>query len=94
MRAKGSEEAECECEVAGSEYEVDDEKYDEDGDEYTPTIPARVAFRRFWPLTRGLRGWLVIVWVGTVIAALAETEASLLFSDLTDHALARPRRQR
>ncbi|MFE5032340.1 ABC transporter ATP-binding protein [Streptomyces sp. NPDC056683] len=88
MRAKESGEAEFECEVAGSEYEVDDEECDEDDeDEYTPTIPARVAFRRFWPLTRGLRGWLVIVWVCTVIAALAETEAILLFSDLTDHAL-------
>ncbi|WP_398928634.1 ABC transporter ATP-binding protein [Streptomyces sp. Ag109_O5-1] len=50
-------------------------------------MPARTAFRRFWPLTRGLRRWLLIVWVCTVIAALAETEAILLFSDLTDHAL-------
>ncbi|WP_316749584.1 ABC transporter ATP-binding protein [Streptomyces herbicida] len=55
--------------------------------EDTPTIPARTAFRRFWPLTRGLRRWLLIVWVCTVLAALAETEAILLFSDLTDHAL-------
>ncbi|MGW1557467.1 ABC transporter ATP-binding protein [Streptomyces sp. NPDC002144] len=65
---------------------------DEDGDdgeyEYgTPAIPARIAFRRFWPLTRGLRRWLVLVWVCTVLAALAETEAILVFSDLTDHAL-------
>ncbi|MFF7982152.1 ABC transporter ATP-binding protein [Streptomyces sp. NPDC007901] len=81
MRVKESEGAEYEYEVDDSEYE------DEDDDEYTPTIPARVAFRRFWPLTRGLRGWLAIVWVCTVIAALAETEAILLFSDLTDHAL-------
>ncbi|MEU6069119.1 ABC transporter ATP-binding protein [Streptomyces sp. NPDC047082] len=55
--------------------------------EDTPTIPARTAFRRFWPLTRGLRRWLLIVWVCTVLAALAETQAILLFSDLTDHAL-------
>src|SRR5882762_5523805 len=64
---------------------------DEEDLEYedTPTIPARTAFRRFWPLTRGLRGWLVIVWVCTVIAALTETESVLLFSDLTDRALAK-----
>ncbi|MEU2333509.1 ABC transporter ATP-binding protein [Streptomyces sp. NPDC013172] len=77
-------------ESAGAEYEYeeDDEGEEgEEGDESTPTIPARTAFRRFWPLTRGLRRWLVIVWVCTVIAALAETEAILLFGDLTDHAL-------
>jgi ATP-binding cassette, subfamily B, bacterial len=66
---------------------------DEDADglddefEDTPTIPARVAFRRFWPLTRGLRGRLMLVWLCTVLAALAETEAILFFSDLTDNAL-------
>ncbi|MFF4957425.1 ABC transporter ATP-binding protein [Streptomyces sp. NPDC001222] len=67
---------------------ADDEAYTDD-DEYgeAPTIPARTAFRRFWPLTKGLRGWLVAVWVCTVLSALAETEAILLFSDLTDHAL-------
>lgn len=53
----------------------------------TPTIAARIAFRRFWPLTKGLRRWLVTVWLCTVLAALAETEAILLFGDLTDHAL-------
>ncbi|WP_031169287.1 ABC transporter ATP-binding protein [Streptomyces durhamensis] len=53
----------------------------------TPTIPARTAFRRFWPLTKGLRRWLLLVWLCTVLAALAETEAVLLFGDLTDHAL-------
>jgi ATP-binding cassette subfamily B protein len=64
---------------------------DEEDLEYedTPTIPARTAFRRFWPLTRGLRRWLIAVWVCTVLAALAETEAILLFSDLTDRALAK-----
>ncbi|MFJ2607407.1 ABC transporter ATP-binding protein [Streptomyces sp. NPDC087425] len=66
----------------------DDDEYDEDfDDEATPTIPARVAFRRFFPLTRGLRKWLLIVWACTVIAALAETEAILVFADLTDNAL-------
>lgn len=61
-----------------------------EGDEFeyeTPTIPARTAFRRFWPLTKGLRKWLLVVWLCTVLAALAETEAVLLFGDLTDHAL-------
>ena len=53
----------------------------------TPIIPARTAFRRFWPLTKGLRKWLLAVWVCTVLAALAETEAILVFSDLTDNAL-------
>ncbi|MDC2959762.1 ABC transporter ATP-binding protein [Streptomyces gilvifuscus] len=63
--------------------EEDDEEY-----EYgTPTIPARTAFRRFWPLTRGLRRWLLLVWACTVLAALAETEAILVFGDLTDNAL-------
>ncbi|MFJ8107404.1 ABC transporter ATP-binding protein [Streptomyces sp. NPDC096132] len=63
---------------------------DEEDEEYeydTPTIPARAAFRRFWPLTKGLRKWLLIVWVCTILAALAETEAILLFGDLTDNAL-------
>ncbi|MFD4877389.1 ABC transporter ATP-binding protein [Streptomyces sp. NPDC058420] len=68
---------------------VDSDEEDlEYGEEYeTPTIPARVAFRRFWPLTRGLRRWLTLVWVCTIVGALAETEAILLFSDLTDRAL-------
>ncbi|OIJ97873.1 ABC transporter ATP-binding protein [Streptomyces sp. MUSC 14] len=66
---------------------IDDGEEFEGGEYGTPTIPARVAFRRFWPLTRGLRKWLLVVWVCTVIAALAETEAVLLFGDLTDHAL-------
>ncbi|MEV7890142.1 ABC transporter ATP-binding protein [Streptomyces sp. NPDC002817] len=47
----------------------------------------RIVFRRFWPLTKGLRHRLLIVWLCTVVAALAETEAILLFGDLTDHAL-------
>jgi ATP-binding cassette subfamily B protein len=51
------------------------------------TLSARTAFRRFWPLTRGLRRWLVVVWGCTVLGALAETAAILLFGDLTDNAL-------
>ncbi|MEV0905698.1 ABC transporter ATP-binding protein [Streptomyces hokutonensis] len=66
--------------------EEEDLEYEDDE---TPTIPARTAFRRFWPLTVGLRRWLVLVWVCTVVAALAETESILLFSDLTDRALAK-----
>ncbi|OIJ69934.1 ABC transporter ATP-binding protein [Streptomyces mangrovisoli] len=69
------------------EVRYDDESDDELDHEDSPTIPARDAFRRFWPLTRGLRGRLMAVWLCTVVAALAETEAILLFSDLTDHAL-------
>ncbi|MEW2259883.1 ABC transporter ATP-binding protein [Streptomyces sp. NPDC047869] len=48
---------------------------------------AREAFHRFWPLTRGDRGWLALIVVCVVVAALAETAAILLFSRLTDHAL-------
>ncbi|MFD9390390.1 ABC transporter transmembrane domain-containing protein [Streptomyces sp. NPDC060000] len=72
----------------GKEYEEGEE--DAEGEEFayeTPAIPARTAFRRFFPLTGGLRKWLVIVWVCTVLAALAETEAILLFGELTDNAL-------
>ncbi|WP_240654522.1 ABC transporter ATP-binding protein [Streptomyces sp. AcE210] len=49
---------------------------------------ARQAFRRFWPLTRGDRRWLVLIIVCVVIAALAETASILIFANLTDHALA------
>ncbi|WP_079178134.1 ABC transporter ATP-binding protein [Streptomyces mangrovisoli] len=45
------------------------------------------AFRRFWPLTRGDRRWLLVVVACVVVAALAETAAILLFSELTDTAL-------
>nr|WP_203616112.1 ABC transporter ATP-binding protein [Streptomyces sp. SID13726] len=38
-------------------------------------------------MTKGLRGQLLAVWLCTVLAALAETEAILLFGELTDHAL-------
>ncbi|MFH8733126.1 ABC transporter ATP-binding protein [Streptomyces sp. NPDC017964] len=49
---------------------------------------ARQAFRRFWPLTRGDRRWLVLIIVCVVVAALAETASILIFANLTDHALA------
>ncbi|WP_327320708.1 ABC transporter ATP-binding protein [Streptomyces sp. NBC_01235] len=38
-------------------------------------------------MTTGLRRWLVGVWLCTVLGALAETAAILLFGDLTDNAL-------
>ncbi|MGW1026186.1 ABC transporter ATP-binding protein [Streptomyces sp. NPDC002577] len=44
-------------------------------------------FRRFWPLTRGDRRWLVAIVLCVVVAALAETAAILIFANLTDHAL-------
>ncbi|MFJ3664956.1 ABC transporter ATP-binding protein [Streptomyces sp. NPDC090106] len=40
-------------------------------------------------MTKGLRGRLAAVWLCTVLGALAETAAILLFGDLTDDALAR-----
>ncbi|MEU1593801.1 ABC transporter ATP-binding protein [Streptomyces sp. NPDC005708] len=67
----------------------DHDAYEDDAVGATPAVPARTAFRRFWPLTKGLRGRLVVVWVCTVLVALAETEAILLFGELTDHALER-----
>ncbi|MFI0906658.1 ABC transporter ATP-binding protein [Streptomyces sioyaensis] len=45
------------------------------------------AVRRFWPLTRGDRRWIVLVCLSAVVAALAETAAILLFAELTDNAL-------
>lgn len=47
----------------------------------------REAFRRFWPLTRGDRRWLVVIVACVVVSALAETASILLFAELTDHAL-------
>ncbi|MGY1498983.1 ABC transporter ATP-binding protein [Streptomyces sp. QTS52] len=47
----------------------------------------REAFRRFWPLTRGDRKWLVAIVMCVVVSALAETAAILLFAELTDNAL-------
>lgn len=47
----------------------------------------RTAFRRFWPLTRGDRKWLLVIVACVVVAALAETASILLFAELTDNAL-------
>ncbi|MFH8800293.1 ABC transporter ATP-binding protein [Streptomyces sp. NPDC017936] len=48
---------------------------------------AREAFRRFWPLTRGDRGWMLVIVACVVVSALTETAAILLFAELTDNAL-------
>ncbi|MGW7517348.1 ABC transporter ATP-binding protein [Streptomyces sp. NPDC054796] len=50
-------------------------------------MSVRAAFRRFWPLTRGDRGWLLVICACVILAALAETASILLFSSLTDDAL-------
>ena len=47
----------------------------------------REAFRRFWPLTRGDRRWLLAIIGCVVVSALAETASILLFAELTDNAL-------
>ncbi|MCX5343776.1 ABC transporter ATP-binding protein [Streptomyces atratus] len=46
-----------------------------------------MAFRRFWPLTKGDRRWLVLIFLCAVLAAIAETITVLLFAELTDTAL-------
>ncbi|MEU1192121.1 ABC transporter ATP-binding protein [Streptomyces sp. NPDC005859] len=48
---------------------------------------AREAFRRFWPLTRGDRRWMLVIVACVVVSALAETASILLFAELTDNAL-------
>lgn len=48
---------------------------------------AREAFRRFWPLTRGDRRWMLVIMACVVVSALAETASILLFAELTDNAL-------
>ncbi|ARF56569.1 ABC transporter ATP-binding protein [Streptomyces gilvosporeus] len=48
---------------------------------------AQAAFKRFWPLTKGDRRWLLGVGMCAIVAALAETVAILLFAELTDNAL-------
>ncbi|MFE7614875.1 ABC transporter ATP-binding protein [Streptomyces sp. NPDC057496] len=55
----------------------------------TDPIGIVAAFRRFWPLTRGDRRWLIVVFLCAILAALAETVTVLLFAELTDTALQR-----
>ncbi|WP_438818836.1 ABC transporter ATP-binding protein, partial [Streptomyces platensis] len=56
-----------------------------------PIRTRRVGFkesvRRFWPLTRGDRRWILLVCLSAVLAAFAETVAILVFAQLTDNAL-------
>ncbi|MFD7491806.1 ABC transporter ATP-binding protein [Streptomyces sp. NPDC059832] len=53
----------------------------------TDPISIVVAFRRFWPLTKGDRRWLILILLCAVLAAIAETITVLLFAKLTDTAL-------
>ncbi|MER0481520.1 ABC transporter ATP-binding protein [Streptomyces sp. Edi2] len=53
----------------------------------TRRVGFKEAVRRFWPLTRGDRRWIVLVCLSAVVAALAETVAILVFAKLTDNAL-------
>ncbi|MER6786402.1 ABC transporter ATP-binding protein [Streptomyces sp. NPDC000658] len=48
---------------------------------------ARAALGRFWPLSRGDRGWMLVIVACVVVSALAETASILLFAELTDNAL-------
>uniref|UniRef100_UPI0037DC60D5 ABC transporter ATP-binding protein n=1 Tax=Streptomyces sp. WAC01526 TaxID=2588709 RepID=UPI0037DC60D5 len=56
-----------------------------------PIRTRRVGFkesvRRFWPLTRGDRRWILLVCLSAILAAFAETVAILVFAELTDNAL-------
>ncbi|MFC9235707.1 ABC transporter ATP-binding protein [Streptomyces decoyicus] len=53
----------------------------------TRRVGFKEAVRRFWPLTRGDRRWIVLVILSAIVATLAETLAILLFAELTDNAL-------
>ncbi|MFG2627749.1 ABC transporter ATP-binding protein [Streptomyces sp. NPDC048473] len=53
----------------------------------TDPISIAVSFRRFWPLTRGDRRWLILIFLCAILAAIAETITVLLFAKLTDTAL-------
>ena len=53
----------------------------------TDPVEIMVAFRRFWPLTKGDRGWFILIFLCAVVAAVAETITVLLFAELTDTAL-------
>ncbi|MGW7019445.1 ABC transporter ATP-binding protein [Streptomyces decoyicus] len=53
----------------------------------TRRVGFKEAVRRFWPLTRGDRRWIVLVILSAIVATLAETVAILIFAELTDNAL-------
>jgi ATP-binding cassette subfamily B protein len=59
----------------------------EDAPRAAAHLTVRQAFARFWPMTRGDRRWFVLICLGVIVAALCETAAILLFSNLTDNAL-------
>ncbi|WP_202234381.1 ABC transporter ATP-binding protein [Actinacidiphila reveromycinica] len=52
-----------------------------------PGAAVRTAVRRFWPLTAGDRVWMLVVCCLSLLTALGETAAILLFGELTDGAL-------
>ncbi|MFF1834267.1 ABC transporter ATP-binding protein [Streptomyces sp. NPDC058231] len=53
----------------------------------TDPISIAHSFRRFWPLTRGDRRWIILICLFAIVAAIAETVTILLFAKLTDSAL-------
>ncbi|MCX4773984.1 ABC transporter ATP-binding protein/permease [Streptomyces sp. NBC_01260] len=53
----------------------------------TDPVSIALAFRRFWPLTRGDRRWILLICLFAIMAAIAETITILLFAELTDTAL-------
>ncbi|MEU5210341.1 ABC transporter ATP-binding protein [Streptomyces sp. NPDC020742] len=53
----------------------------------TQRVGLKESLRRFWPLTRGDRRWIILVCLAAIVAALAETAAILFFAQLTDNAL-------
>ncbi|MGX7759820.1 ABC transporter ATP-binding protein [Streptomyces angustmyceticus] len=55
----------------------------------TRRVGFKEAVRRFWPLTRGDRRWIMLVILSAILAAFAETVAILLFAKLTDNALSK-----
>jgi ATP-binding cassette subfamily B protein len=67
----------------GAEYDAEEEEEEQ----YVPEISAREAFRRFWPLLGKDRVWLLPVCLFSILAAVCETVAILLFGTLTDNAL-------
>ena len=55
--------------------------------EAAPEVGVRAIFRRFWPLTRPYRGWLVLTGVFTVATPLMDATGIWLFKLLVDDVL-------
>ncbi|MGW1375744.1 ABC transporter ATP-binding protein [Streptomyces sp. NPDC002446] len=53
----------------------------------TRRVGLKESVRRFWPLTKGDRRWIVLVCLAAIAAAVTETVAILVFAQLTDNAL-------